>query len=75
MAEVKKQTLKEELDSIPFKNRDIAMIRELKDENKRLKDRLGRKKESSSSSSSIKLTGLAGLRGNLGGQNVDATKV
>ena len=70
MTDKKKLTLKEELESIPFKNRDIAKIRELQGENMRLKDQLGRKNKPSRSTSPIKIAGLQGLRGNLGGQDI-----
>jgi hypothetical protein len=58
--EAKKPTLKEELDSIPFKNRDISVIRGLQQENARLKDRLGKGRKSSGDSG-IRIAGLARL--------------
>jgi hypothetical protein len=58
--EAKKPTLKEELDSIAFKNRDINMIRDLKQENAKLKDKLGRGRKSSGDSG-IGIAGLARL--------------
>ena len=70
MTDKKKLTLKEELESIPFKNRDIAKIRELQSENMRLKDQLGRKNKMSRSTSPMKLIELQGLRSSLGNQNV-----
>lgn len=68
MADPKKKTLKETLDEIPFKNKDIQVIAALKSENMKLKDQLGRKSKSSSESSTPVIRGLQTLKGDLGGQ-------
>ena len=64
----KNLSLKETLDKITFKNKDVQKISALQSENARLKDQIGRRKQDSRQGSSIKIQGLQSLRGNLGRQ-------
>tara|TARA_B100001057_G_C22764776_1_gene917247 strand:+ start:181 stop:411 length:231 start_codon:yes stop_codon:yes gene_type:complete len=54
----KKQTLQEKLDAIVFKNKQANVIKKMVNENKRLKEELGRKTKRKTSSN----TKIAGLK-------------
>jgi hypothetical protein len=75
MAAEKKLTLKEELDSIPFKNREIAMMRKLQEEKAKSKQQVGRKKTTASASRGISLQGLSGLNSALGKQKLNPSNI
>lgn len=59
------ETLAQKLNDIAAKNSQIIAVRNIQQEKERLKDRIGRKKSSGSSS---KIQGLEGLRPGLGQQ-------
>lgn len=63
----KGNTLQQDLDAITFKNEAISKINDLQNENIKLKDMMGRNKKSEDQSD-VRIYGLRGLEGNLGGQ-------
>jgi hypothetical protein len=71
----KNMTLRETLDGITFKNRDISKIRALQAENAKLKDQIGRRKSGSREISSAKIQGLQSLRPDLGNQFVSGSRM
>jgi hypothetical protein len=62
-----KKSLAQKLNDIAAKNSQIITVRNMQQEKQKLKDRIGRKK---SSTSSTKIQGLEGLRPGLGQQFV-----
>jgi len=62
-----KKSLAQKLNDISAKNSQIIAVRNMQQEKQKLKDRIGRKK---SSTSSTKIQGLEGLRPGLGQQFV-----
>jgi hypothetical protein len=62
-----KKSLAQKLNDIAAKNSQIIAVRNMQQEKQKLKDRIGRKK---SSTSSTKIQGLEGLRPGLGQQFV-----
>jgi hypothetical protein len=59
------ETLAQKLNAIAAKNSQIVAVRNMQQEKEKLKDKIGRKK---SSGSSTKIQGLEGLRPGLGQQ-------
>jgi hypothetical protein len=63
-----KKSLAQQMNDINFKNESISKIRQLQDENTKLKDKMGRSAGTKRVSSATRISGLQTLKNTLGKQ-------